>query len=437
MATAENILTPTIDFKSEADRLLPEGASYDACLSCGLCSSGCPAAGIEGMDPRRFIRMSVLGLNEELSNTPWIWTCTQCQRCKYVCPMGIDVSVLVGLARGTWPAEKKPKGITRSCAAQQRFSTTSAMGVQTGDFIEIVEEVVDEVRQSNERFAKLAAPINKQDAHFFVNQNSREPAVEPEELAPLWKIFDYVGADWTYGSKGWAAENFCMFSGDDDAWRDMIEQRVDAINELGCNVWLNTECGHSFYSMWKGIEKFGLQANFEAGSLISYYAQWIREGLLPVNSDWNTNNLKFTVQDPCQLVRKSIGDPVADDLRYVAKKLVGEDNFIDMRPSRSANYCCGGGGGFLQAGMSDHRRRYGKRKFDQIVTTSADYVLTPCHNCHSQIIDVGEHFGGQYQVIHFWTLICLSLGILGPDECKYLGPDLKKLVSTQNQLRVR
>ena len=33
-----------IDFKAKADELLPEGASYDSCLNCGLCSSGCPAS---------------------------------------------------------------------------------------------------------------------------------------------------------------------------------------------------------------------------------------------------------------------------------------------------------------------------------------------------------------------------------------------------------
>ena len=47
--------------------------------------------------------------------------------------------------------------------------------------------------------------------------------------------------------------------------------------------------------------------------------------------------------------------------------------------------------------------------------------LTPCHNCHTQIEDIGEHYGGAYHVTHLWTLICLSLGILGPDERKYLG----------------
>ncbi len=412
------------DFRELARDLLPQGASYEACIACGLCASGCPASGLFGMDPRRFIRMAALGLNEELSSTPWIWTCTQCKRCMYVCPMGIDASVLVGAARATWPMDKKPSGIVRSCQAQMRDDSTSAMGLRTEDFLEIIEETAEEIRDDDSRFAKLQIPIDKKNAQFIINQNSREPAVEPEELGPLWKIFDYVGADWTYSSKGWAAENFCMFTGDDDVWKSMVETRVDAINELKAKTWINTECGHSFYTMWKGIEKFGLEADFEAGNLISYYAQWIRQGKLPVNSDWNRDNLKFTVQDPCQLIRKSSGDPVADDLRFVAKILVGEDNFIDMQPCRSANYCCGGGGGFLQAGMTSERRAYGKRKYDQIITTKADYVLTPCHNCHSQMEDIGKFYGGDYKVVHFWTLICLSLGILGPNERKYLGPDL-------------
>jgi len=176
MTANAEISAPTIDFKKAAAELLPEGASYDSCLNCGLCSSGCPATGIEGMDPRRFIRMAMLGMNEELSNTPWVWTCTQCKRCEYVCPMSIDVSQLVGLARGGWPTTKKPQGIVRSCEAQKKFASTSAMGVMPEDFVEIVGEVVEEVRDSDSRFASLKAPVDKQGAYFFVNQNSREPA---------------------------------------------------------------------------------------------------------------------------------------------------------------------------------------------------------------------------------------------------------------------
>jgi len=134
--------------------------------------------------------------------------------------------------------------------------------------------------------------------------------------------------------------------------------------------------------------------------------------------------VKFTVQDPCQLVRKSFGDPVAEDMRYVVKKVVGEENFVDMTPNRSNNYCCGGGGGFLQSGFPEARRYYGKRKFDQIIATDADYCITPCHNCHAQIHDLKEHYEGKYHTVHLWTIICLSLGILGENERVYLGSDL-------------
>lgn len=147
-----------------------------------------------------------------------------------------------------------------------------------------------------------------------------------------------------------------------------------------------------------------------------------------MNSDWNRElGLKFTVQDPCQLVRKSQGDNIANDLRFVVKAVVGEENFVDMHPNKSNNYCCGGGGGSLQSGYNEARRAYGKRKRDQIVATGAHYCIAPCHNCHSQIHDLADHFEENWHTVHLWTLICLSLGILGENERAYLGPELEAL----------
>ena len=107
--------------------------------------------------------------------------------------------------------------------------------------------------------------------------------------------------------------------------------------------------------------------------------------------------------------------------------VVGEENIVEMTPNKSNNYCCGGGGGFLQSGFTDQRRAYGKVKFDQVIATQAKYVIAPCHNCHTQIEDIGEHFGGDYHVVHIWTLMCLAMGILGENERTYLGPDLASL----------
>ena len=179
------------------------------------------------------------------------------------------------------------------------------------------------------------------------------------------------------------------------------------------------------FAVRSGLQKFNIPHNFEVASIYQYYAKWIREGKLKINSDWNRDlKIKFTVQDPCQIVRKSYGEPVADDLRLVVKTLVGEENFIDMAPNRSNNYCCGGGGGFLQSGYPEARRKYGQMKFNQIMATGADYCIAACHNCHAQIHDLAEHHGAHHHTVHLWTLICLSLGILGEAERTYLGPDL-------------
>ena len=80
------------------------------------------------------------------------------------------------------------------------------------------------------------------------------------------------------------------------------------------------------------------------------------------------------------------------------------------------------------SGRAAARRAFGRVKHEQILTTGAPYVVTPCHNCHSQIHDLSEHYGGGYRAVHLWTLLALSLGVLGVNERTYLGPDLADAV---------
>ncbi len=229
------------DFKKKVMEIIPEGGNLDLCFTCGTCSSGCPATGIYDLDPRKFLRMVLLGMDEEVKKTPWVWACTMCQRCIYACPMKIDIPRLVYEVRKTWPRDERPKGIRGSCDMALRHDTCSAMGASEEDWRFVVEDVAEEVRETQPGFENLQAPIDKKGAEFFLNQNSREPVTEPDEMVPLWKILNIVGADWTYGSKGWAAENYCMFLADDENWEKILRTKVKAVEDLGCKIWLNTE----------------------------------------------------------------------------------------------------------------------------------------------------------------------------------------------------
>ena len=167
--------------------------------------------------------------------------CTMCQRCIYVCPMEIDIPQLIYNTRAARPREERPKGILGSCDMALRNDSTSAMGATPEDFQFVVEDVLEEYREAQPEFEDMEAPIDKQGAEFFLNQNSREPVTEPDELVPLWKILHLAGANWTYGTKGWAAENYCMFLADDKAWEHITRTTVNQANELGCKTFLNTE----------------------------------------------------------------------------------------------------------------------------------------------------------------------------------------------------
>jgi hypothetical protein len=155
--------------------------------------------------------------------------------------MKINIPQLVFYARQSWPREERPKGILGSCDMALRNDTCSAMGATEEDFQFVVEDVLEEYQEFQPEFADMQAPVNKQGAYYFLNQNSREPVTEPDEMVPLWKILHKAGADWTYGTKGWAAENYCMFLADDDNWKHIVETKVKAVEDLGCKVWLNTE----------------------------------------------------------------------------------------------------------------------------------------------------------------------------------------------------
>ena len=227
------------DFKEMVLERVPD-ANLDLCLTCGACTGGCPATGLMDQDPRKLLRMVLLGLDDEVLQTPWAWVCTMCARCLNVCPMKINIPKLVYNIRASWPRDKRPKGIRGSC--DMHVKAGNAMGVPTADFVWTVEDVAQEIRETQPAFRDLSVSVDRAGAQMALNQNSREPVTEPEELAPLWKILHTVGADWTYPSVMWAGENYCMFLGDDSSWRFILERFADHVdNTLGCPVVVNTE----------------------------------------------------------------------------------------------------------------------------------------------------------------------------------------------------
>ncbi len=152
------------------------------------------------MNPRNF-SVSPPWAGRSYHVTPWVWLCTMCRRCVHACPMNVDIPQLVYLCRQSWPREERPKGILGSCEQALNTPGNSAMGASSEDFKFVVEDVLEEVRESQPGMQNLLASVDRKGAYYFLNQNSREPVTEPDEMVPLWKILNLVGADWTYSTR--------------------------------------------------------------------------------------------------------------------------------------------------------------------------------------------------------------------------------------------
>lgn len=239
MAEAIKIDTLDGELKEAVLDKVPD-ANFDLCLTCGTCTGGCPASEQFDMDPRKLIRMLNFGMDEEILKSDWKWVCSMCGRCQLACPMNINIPKLIYNIRAKMAWEKRPKGILGSC--DQHIRTGSAMGAAKEDFKFTVLDVAEEIREDHPGFEDLEVTVDRVGAEMVLNQNSREPVTEPEEMGPLWKILHRVGADWTYPSVMWAGENYCMFLADDEGWRYIIEEFVLHVdNNLKSPLVVNTE----------------------------------------------------------------------------------------------------------------------------------------------------------------------------------------------------
>ncbi len=79
----------------------PGGENIKVCFACGLCTASCPVADIDQrFNPRRIIRMVLLGMREEVLSSDTIWYCIQCYNCQGHCPQNVDFADIMKALRG-------------------------------------------------------------------------------------------------------------------------------------------------------------------------------------------------------------------------------------------------------------------------------------------------------------------------------------------------
>ena len=78
----------------------PGGENIKKCFSCGTCTAGCPVSEVdESFNPRKIIRMVLLGMKKEVLSSNVIWYCCSCYTCYAQCPQNVKFTDVMAALR--------------------------------------------------------------------------------------------------------------------------------------------------------------------------------------------------------------------------------------------------------------------------------------------------------------------------------------------------
>ena len=93
--------TTTVTTFADEVKAIPGGENLELCYACGTCVSKCMIQQKVEPDynPRRLLRMVMMGMREEAFQSPTTWMCSECDLCYPACPQEIHISKVIGAVK--------------------------------------------------------------------------------------------------------------------------------------------------------------------------------------------------------------------------------------------------------------------------------------------------------------------------------------------------
>ncbi len=338
-------------------------------------------------------------------------TCTNCRRCTINCPMGVDTATLNRIMRGLLShVGVMPEGVR--VVSKDQWEIGNQMGVLKEDYLDTLEWMSEELEEDLGH-DKAAIPVDREGAKLAYAINPREVKYDPRTIKKAALIFYAAGEDWTMASEGWDQTNFGLFSGDDGLGGVCGQRVYEQVANLGAEKLVISECGHGFRSTrHEAVNWSGYPVNFVMESSVITMIQYIKEGRIKV--DKSKNSEPVTYHDSCNLAR-SCG--IYEEPRELLEMVV--EDFREMYPNRTENFCCTGGGGAMSMSEYTPRRLESAAiKAKQIADTGATVVVTSCHNCVDGLSDVIKNYDLGCKVEQLVDLVANALVFDDPAKQK-------------------
>jgi Fe-S oxidoreductase len=319
------------------------------------------------------------------------WSCTGCRRCMTFCPFGIDTQMIMSIAKLLLiGADREPKLLTM--LADMSIAKAEGMEETRPGFVQAVTDLSPEIR--------ALWPWPQEKPAVTVDAEGKDvlyvALAGKHSIIPAAAIMNAAGERWTLSV--FEAVNFAAFLGDPKKMQVIAGRIHDEAVRLRVKEVAIVECGTAFRVMkyMTGVHPFRVVAFVE---LIDRY---LKEGRIRLDP----TKLKGTVtyHDPCQVARNG---GVIEEPRNVIRHLTSD--FVELRPSREENWCCGGGGGLVALGEQEFRMKSARVKAEQMKASGAAVITTACENCHSQLTDLNAHYNLGMRVEFLSKLVAEAL----------------------------
>jgi Fe-S oxidoreductase len=321
------------------------------------------------------------------------YSCTGCRRCMVYCPFGIDTQMLMSIAKLLLVgANAEPEILTM--LADTSIEKGKSFDLFKEHFLTGIKNLeADVVKRWKGEAGETAIPIDVEGADLLY-----VALAGAHSIVPAAAVFNAARENWTLSF--FEAVNFGAFVGDPTRTKLILDRIVKEAKRLRVKEVCICECGTAYRIM----KQLSGKQPFKVSSITEVHARYIRAGRIKL--DKSKFKAGITYHDPCQIARNG---GVIDEPRYVLQNLT--DDYREMAPEVTYNWCCGGGGGLVALGEDnlDFRMKSAKVKADQVKETGAKILTTACENCHTQLSNLNDHYNMDVEVQFLSSMVADAL----------------------------
>lgn len=383
----------------------------NSCVHCGLCAESCiyylttkderfvPARKVElisslyrhycTLTGKLFPRLTnARSLDDEIINEMvdlLFGACTLCGRCSMQCSIGLDITYIVRKGREML-SELDLVPATLQSTINAALETGNNMSIPVNDFLDTLtwleEDLKDEVNDPD-----ASIPLNVNNVNILYTLNPREPKFFPLSISAMAKIFYAAKENWTLSTEMYDVTNYAYYTSNTEEAIIIADRLYKEMLKLNAKRCVLAECGHGSRSFrWEAPNYLQKPFPFDVLTSVELMYEYISGDKIKLDKKLNTEVM--TLHDPCNLVREG---GILEQQRYILKQSASE--FVEMTPNGVDNHCCGGGGGQLAMSEYNERRlKIAEIKAEQIRKTGAAVVVSPCHNCVDQLLQIENYF---------------------------------------------